>query len=91
MTVCCTFADRCCRQARALNTHILHTGLHELHAHVNGEDYGYEANETCREEVKNTNVFVVCGHKPPSEKARPFVIMSRDGSIGHVDLLFRLS
>ena len=84
-----TFARSSLAQdACAFGTHVLNARLHQLEAHVNGESNRYETHQTCSDEVENPDIFMVCGHEPAGKEARPFVIMSRNGCIGHVCLLF---
>jgi hypothetical protein len=61
--------------------------VHKLHAHVNGETDGQEPDKTRHEKVQNTNVFMVCGHKPTGKKpAVVFMVLLVDGCVYHVAL-----
>jgi hypothetical protein len=76
-------------EPRAFHAHILHTRLHELHPHVDGEGDGNETGQAAGQKVKDTNIFMIGGHEPTCEEtAVIFVVVSVYGCIGHQALPF---
>ena len=57
-------------EPRAFEAHVLNAGVYQLHPHVDGEGDGDEADEPGREQVQNTDVFVVGGHEPAGKEPR---------------------
>ena len=75
-------AGRC--EARAFQTHVLNARIHKLHAHVDREGHRDEPGETCGQKIKNSDVFVVCGHEPAGkEPAFVFVSVAMNGCVRH--------
>ena len=89
VTVGRTIAHGCGGEPRAFQAHVLNAWLHKLHPHVDGEGDGNETGQTAGQKVKDTNIFVIGGHKPTCEEtAVIFVVMSVYGCIGHQALPF---
>jgi hypothetical protein len=59
------------------------------HPHVDGEGNRDKTGQAAGQKVKDTNVFVIGGHKPACKKpAVIFVIVSAYGCVGHQALPF---
>ncbi len=71
------------------DVHILHTRLHQLQPHVDGEGHRHEADKARGKEVKDTDILVVGGHEPPNKEVRPLVaLIMRERRVCHGRLLF---
>ena len=89
MAVWCAVAYCSSSKSRTLHTHVLNAWLHQFQPHIDGEGNGDKTGQAAGQKVKDTNVFVIGGHKPARKKpAVIFVIMSVYGCVGHQALPF---
>jgi hypothetical protein len=88
MAVGRAFALGCrAQEAGALHAHVLHTGVHQLHAHVDGEGHRDEAHDPRGEQIEDPDVLVIGGHEPAHEEAAPVLVpVSVSGCVGHSPL-----
>ena len=84
-----TITQGSCGHPRSFHTHVLYAWLHQFHPHIDGEGNGDKTSQAAGQKVKDTNIFVIGGHKPArKEPAVIFVIMSVYGCVGHKALPF---
>ncbi len=78
------------RQAHPVRTHVLRTGVHQLHPHVDGEDDRDQADKPAGEKIEDADVLVVRRHEPADEEVLlSVVIVAVDGCVRHWLLPFR--
>ena len=74
-------------EAEALQAHVLNARMHELEAHEHGETDSDQAGESRNDQIKQTNIFVICRKEPARKEAAViFVVVAVNGCVCHACL-----